>query len=141
MFRYGHDEFDFHDLVDLVGVDLAVCAPDRHGFRVDADHHMVAELFGTGRGERRIRGDEYGSSDRGRDWRAVLVILMETFTSLRWTALGGKKAVYAAANVFGIQWALRISAAICFVMVLMVFFGVRGQGAGSTHEPCNAPQP
>ena len=64
----------------------------------------------------------------------VLVILMETFTSLRWTALGGKKAVYAAANVFGIQWALRISAAICFVMVLMVFFGVRGQGAGSTHE-------
>ena len=95
---------------------------------------MVAELFGTGRGERRIRGDEYGSSDRGREWRAVLVILMETFTSLRWTALGGKKAVYAAANVFGIQWALRISAAICFVMVLMVFFGVRGQGAGSTHE-------
>ncbi len=64
----------------------------------------------------------------------VLVILMETFTSLRWTALGGAKAVYAAANVFGIQWALRISAAICFVMVLMVFFGVRGQGAGSTHE-------
>lgn len=64
----------------------------------------------------------------------VLVILMETFTSLRWTALGGTKAVYAAANVFGIQWALRISAAICFVMVLMVFFGVRGQGAGSTHE-------
>ncbi len=39
-----------------------------------------------------------------------------------------QKAVYAAANVFGIQWALRISAAICFVMVLMVFFGVRGQG-------------
>lgn len=33
----------------------------------------------------------------------VLVILMETFTSLRWTALGGTKAVYAAANVFGIQ--------------------------------------
>ena len=64
----------------------------------------------------------------------VLVILMETFTSLRWAALGGTKAVYAAANVFGIQWALRISAAICFVMVLMVFFGVRGQGAGSTHE-------
>lgn len=56
MFRHGHDEFDFHDFVDLVGVDLAVCAPDRHGFRVDADYHMVAELFGTGRGERRIRG-------------------------------------------------------------------------------------
>ena len=70
VFRHGHDEFDFHDFVDLVGVDLAVCAPDRHGFRVDADHHMVTELFGTGRGERRIRGDEYGSSDCGRDWRS-----------------------------------------------------------------------
>lgn len=64
----------------------------------------------------------------------VLVILMETFTSLRWTAIGGAKKMYAAANVFGIQWALRVSAAICFVMVLMVFFGVRGNGAGSTRD-------
>lgn len=44
------------------------------------------------------------------------------------------KGLYAAANVFDIQWALRVSAAICFVMVLMVFFGVRGNGAGSTHD-------
>lgn len=64
----------------------------------------------------------------------VLVILMETFTSLRWAAIGGAKKMYAAANVFGIQWALRVSAAICFVMVLMVFFGVRGNGAGSTRD-------
>lgn len=64
----------------------------------------------------------------------VLVILMETFTSLRWAAIGGAKNMYAAANVFGIQWALRVSAAICFVMVLMVFFGVRGNGAGSTRD-------
>ena len=64
----------------------------------------------------------------------VLVILMETFTSLRWAAIGGAKKMYAAANVFGIQWALRVSAAICFVMVLMVFFGVRGNGAGSTRN-------
>lgn len=64
----------------------------------------------------------------------VLVILMETFTALRWTAIGGAKSMYAAANVFGIQWALRVSAAICFVMVLMVFFGVRGNGAGSTRD-------
>ena len=64
----------------------------------------------------------------------VLVILMETFTSLRWAAIGGAKGTYAIANVFGIQWALRISAGICFIMVLMVFFGVRGRGAGTTHE-------
>ena len=64
----------------------------------------------------------------------VLVILMETFTSVRWAALGGSKGIYAVANVFGIQWALRVSATICFIMVVMVFFGVRGNGAGSTRD-------
>lgn len=64
----------------------------------------------------------------------VLVILMETFTALRWAAIGGAKNMYAAANVFGIQWALRVSATICFIMVVMVFFGVRGNGAGSTRD-------
>lgn len=64
----------------------------------------------------------------------VLVILMETFTSLRWAAIGGTKKLYAVANVFGIQWALRVSATICFIMVVMVFFGVRGNGAGSTRD-------
>lgn len=64
----------------------------------------------------------------------VLVILMETFTALRWAAIGGVKSMYAAANVFGIQWALRVSATICFIMVVMVFFGVRGNGAGSTRD-------
>ena len=64
----------------------------------------------------------------------VLVILMETFTALRWAAIGGAKNMYAVANVFGIQWALRVSATICFIMVIMVFFGVRGNGAGSTRD-------
>lgn len=64
----------------------------------------------------------------------VLVILMETFAALRWAAIGGAKNMYAVANVFGIQWALRVSAVICFGMVLMVFFGVRGNGAGSTRD-------
>lgn len=64
----------------------------------------------------------------------VLVILMETFTALRWAAIGGAKNMYAAANVFGIRWALRVSATICFIMVVMVFFGVRGNGAGSTRD-------
>lgn len=64
----------------------------------------------------------------------VLVILMETFAALRQQALGGGADVAIAASVFGVQWALRVSAVICFGMVLMVFFGVRGNGAGSTHD-------
>ena len=64
----------------------------------------------------------------------VLVILMETFAAMRQTALGGGADVAIAASVFGVQWALRVSAVICFGMVLMVFFGVKGNGAGSTHD-------
>jgi EmrB/QacA subfamily drug resistance transporter len=60
----------------------------------------------------------------------VLVILMETFAALH--KQGGASAV--AASIFGIQWALRISAMICLVMVLMVFFGVKGDGAGRTRD-------
>ena len=63
----------------------------------------------------------------------VLVILMETFAALRQAALGGGDDVAIAASVFGVQWALRVSAVICFGMV-MVFFGVRGNGAGSTRD-------
>ena len=64
----------------------------------------------------------------------VLVILMETFAAMRQAALGGGVDVAIAASVFGVQWALRVSAVICFGMVLMVFFGVKGNGAGSTHD-------
>ena len=64
----------------------------------------------------------------------VLVILMETFAAMRQPALGGGADVAIAASVFGVQWALRVSAVICFGMVLMVFFGVKGNGAGSTHD-------
>lgn len=64
----------------------------------------------------------------------VLVILMETFAAMHQAALGGGADVAIAASVFGVQWALRVSAVICFGMVLMVFFGVKGNGAGSTHD-------
>ncbi len=64
----------------------------------------------------------------------VLVILMETFAAMSQAALGGGADVAIAASVFGVQWALRVSAVICFGMVLMVFFGVKGNGAGSTHD-------
>ena len=60
--------------------------------------------------------------------------IRDRFTALRWAAIGGAKNMYAVANVFGIQWALRVSATICFIMVVMVFFGVRGNGAGSTRD-------
>ena len=60
----------------------------------------------------------------------VLVILMETFAALH--KQGGASAV--AASIFGIQWTLRISAMICLAMVLMVFFGVKGDGAGRTRD-------
>ena len=60
----------------------------------------------------------------------VLVILMETFAALH--KQGGASAV--AASIFGIQWALRISAMICLAMVLMGFFGVKGDGAGRTRD-------
>ncbi len=38
------------------------------------------------------------------------------------------------ANVIGIEWALRISAIINFIMILMVVFGVRGEDAGSARS-------
>lgn len=60
----------------------------------------------------------------------VLVILMETFAA--WRHQAGASAV--AASIFGIQWALRFSALLCFVMVLMVLFGVKGDGAGRTRD-------
>ena len=60
----------------------------------------------------------------------VLVILMETFAA--WRHQAGVSAV--AASIFGIQWVLRFSALLCFVMVLMVLFGVKGDGAGRTRD-------
>ncbi|NEG55917.1 MDR family MFS transporter [Bifidobacterium platyrrhinorum] len=60
----------------------------------------------------------------------ILVILMETFTTVYHA--GGLSATLA--NIAGIQWALRISAALCLIMVFLVAFGVRGNGAGSSHD-------
>jgi len=59
----------------------------------------------------------------------VMVILMETFA-----ALHERNGASAAASVFGIQWALRISTLLCVAMVLMVLFGVKGDGAGRTRD-------
>ena len=64
----------------------------------------------------------------------ILVIVMDSITTLRHSALGGGSSTQIASNIFGIQWALRISALICLGMVLLVYFGVRGNGAGSGRQ-------
>ena len=57
----------------------------------------------------------------------VLVILMETLIQLH-----GGDAI--AASIFGMQWTLRVSAFIVFIQVLIVLFGVKGAGAGSSRD-------
>ena len=57
----------------------------------------------------------------------VLVILMETLIQLH-----GGDAI--AASIFGTQWTLRVSAFIVFMQVLIVLFGVKGAGAGSSRD-------
>ena len=57
----------------------------------------------------------------------VLVILMETLLHLH-----GGDAI--AASSFGTQWTLRVSAFIVFIQVLIVLFGVKGAGAGSSRD-------
>ena len=64
----------------------------------------------------------------------ILVIVMDSITTLRHSALGGGSSTQIASNIFGVQWALRISALICLGMVLLVYFGVRGNGAGSGRQ-------
>lgn len=57
----------------------------------------------------------------------VLVILMETLIQLH-----GGDAI--AASIFGTQWTLRVSAFIVFIQALIVLFGVKGAGAGSSRD-------
>ena len=64
----------------------------------------------------------------------VLVIIMESLAAMRAGQLGGGHAATIAGSIFGIQWALRISAIISFVMVVMVLIGVKGSGTGSTRD-------
>ncbi|EFA22179.1 MDR family MFS transporter [Bifidobacterium gallicum] len=64
----------------------------------------------------------------------VLILIMSTLTVWRQTQLGGGANVLIEANVFGVQWALRVSACLNLIMVLMVLFLVRGKGAGSAHD-------
>ena len=63
----------------------------------------------------------------------ILVIAMEALTELRHAALVGGASTAVAANIFGIQWVLRISGILCVIMLILILVGVRGQGAGSAH--------
>jgi EmrB/QacA subfamily drug resistance transporter len=60
----------------------------------------------------------------------VLVILMESFAA--WNRHAGAGTM--ASSVFGVQWALRVSSLLCLAMVLLVSFGVKGDGAGRTRD-------
>ncbi|WP_291527110.1 MDR family MFS transporter [Bifidobacterium sp. UBA744] len=60
----------------------------------------------------------------------VLVILMETCAANR--AASGFDAV--SSSIFGVQWALRASTLCCLIMVILVVFGVKGEGAGHTRD-------
>lgn len=65
----------------------------------------------------------------------VLVVTMSALTQWRQNAYnaGLVHANSVAANIFGIQWTLRLSALITAVVVLLVLFGVKGEGTGSAH--------
>lgn len=60
----------------------------------------------------------------------VMVITMETLT--RVFQAGGLNATLA--NIDGVKWTLRISACFVLAQLLLVMFGVHGQGAGSARE-------
>lgn len=64
----------------------------------------------------------------------VLVILLEVFTTMRRDSLGQAADAQVMASVFGVQWALRVSALICLIMALLIYFGVKGDGAGSGRD-------
>jgi hypothetical protein len=49
-------------------------------------------------------------------------------------SLGNTADAQVLASVFGVQWALRVSAVICLAMALLIYFGVKGEGAGSGRE-------
>ena len=59
-----------------------------------------------------------------------MVITMETLT--RVFHEGGLGSTLA--NIDGVKWTLRISACFVLAQLLLVIFGVRGQGAGSARE-------
>lgn len=67
----------------------------------------------------------------------VLVILMEEFTKVFRPLMGSRHNAAILANVWGIRMSLIISSVIALGMVLLVLFGVRGQGAGSARDLAN----
>lgn len=67
----------------------------------------------------------------------VLVILMEEFANIRRRSMGSGNEAAVLANIFGIKMSLIFSSFIALGMVLIVTFGVRGQGAGSARDLAN----
>ncbi|WEV42218.1 MDR family MFS transporter [Bifidobacterium sp. ESL0682] len=67
----------------------------------------------------------------------VLVILMEEFTKIFQRSMGSSHSAAILSNVYGIRVSLIVSSFIALGMVLLVTFGVRGQGAGSARDLAN----
>lgn len=67
----------------------------------------------------------------------VLVILMEEFAKVRQATMGTGHTAAVLSNIFGIRMSLITSSVIALGMVLLVTFGVRGQGAGSARDLAN----
>ncbi|KFI45802.1 MDR family MFS transporter [Bifidobacterium bohemicum] len=64
----------------------------------------------------------------------VLVILMEEFAKVKQNSLGAGSQAAKLASIYGIKASLIISSCIALGMLLIVLFGVRGQGAGSARD-------
>lgn len=67
----------------------------------------------------------------------VLVILMDIVAKARFAFLSGSapaQSLRIISSIFAVKWVLRISAVIAFIMVMLVLFGIKGSGAGSSHD-------
>ena len=67
----------------------------------------------------------------------ILVILMDIVAKARFAFLSGSapaQSLRIISSIFAVKWVLRISAVIAFIMVMLVLFGIKGSGAGSSHD-------
>lgn len=63
----------------------------------------------------------------------VLVVIMTALTTWHHSVTGTGHTADVAASIFGLQWTIRVSALIIAFMIVLAFFGIKGEGTGSTH--------
>ncbi|MDO4913456.1 MAG: MDR family MFS transporter [Bifidobacteriaceae bacterium] len=64
----------------------------------------------------------------------IMVLIMQGFAAAKHASLGNTANTAIPAHIYGVQTALHISTIICLIMVLLIFFGVRGKNSGSARE-------